>query len=247
MAATVRCDVDQVGRHLLVRLTGELTVSTAAAIRRQLLKCLADQPDSLLVDLTGMATVQPIALSVFAAVARQAAMWPGTPVLVCGADRVIEAKLVGGGYGRVPVFGSVDQALAAGPRRRVPSIEETLLPVSGAARRARDVVTEACTRWDLPQLAGAACIVASELVANGQVHAHTMMRLRLSLRRRYLMISVRDGSPAEPRLVANVDPTKQGGRGLMIVDALTRRWGSIATDDGKVVWAVLDTCAAGSD
>jgi hypothetical protein len=30
-----------------------------------------------------------------------------------------------------------------------------------------------------------------------------------------------------------------GGRGLMLVDAIAARWGSVPAHDGKVVWASL--------
>ena len=38
----------------------------------------------------------------------------------------------------------------------------------------------------------------------------------------------------------NPGPDTVTGRGLMLVDALTDRWGSAPTDDGKVVWFELD-------
>ncbi len=242
MSHSVRCEVQQHDSHALVRLDGVLTVTTAPHVRLTLLKCLAEQPDALLVDLAGLRVDEARALSLFTAVTRQAAMWPGTPLLLCAPTAATRALLARGGYGTPPVFATVDSALAAGRgRASMPSMTDELLPVVGAARQARDRVTEACARWDLPALVGPASVVVSELVSNAVAHAHTMIALRLSLRRRYLHIAVRDGSSEEPRL-ATTSPLAPGtGRGLLLVDAIARRWGSLPTTGGKVVWAVLST------
>jgi hypothetical protein len=36
-----------------------------------------------------------------------------------------------------------------------------------------------------------------------------------------------------------VSPTAQGGRGMLLIDAVASRWGSLPLADGKVVWALL--------
>lgn len=242
MPSNLHCHVQRDEAQFLVRVSGVLTMSSASRVRTALLKCLAEQPDTLVVDVSGLAVPELAALSVFAAVARQAEMWPGTPVLLCATDAATVALVRTGRAGNLPVFPSVPAALASDDGRiRLPSITDELLPVSGAARRARDLVTEACGRWDQPELVGPASIVVSELVTNVVVHARTMMTLRLSLRRRYLHIAVRDGSIEEPRLVDTSPLDATGGRGIALVDAVARRWGSLPTDGGKVVWAVLST------
>ncbi|GAB3974129.1 ATP-binding protein [Plantactinospora veratri] len=242
MAPAIRCDVEVAGSCLLARLTGDLALVTTATVRAGLLQCLAEQPDALLVDLSEMLVRESPALSVFGTVARQAAMWPGTPVLLCAPDPGTAKLLAGGAFGQLAVFGSAREAVAVKPGRRPPSVGELLLPLAGSARRARDVVTEACGRWELPNLVAPVSIVATELVANAVAHAQTMMDLRISLCRSQVMLSVRDGSTVEPRL-SHPSPESAAGRGLMLVDATARRWGSLPTDGGKVVWAVFDTDA----
>ena len=71
-------------------------------------------------------------------------------------------------------------------------------------------------------------LLANELVTNAVVHARTDLRLRLELRGDGLHIAVRDGSPRLLRVVAS-DPHAPGGRGLWLVEQLTRAWGSAAT------------------
>ena len=244
MPASVRCAVDQLGTCLLVRLAGELSVATAPAVRTALVKHLVEQPDALLVDLSGLAIGEAQALSVFAAVRRQAALWPATPVLICRPDPPMAAQLAAGRYGRVEVFDTVAEAMTAASARRLSSIDEVLLPVTGATGRARDLVADACGMWDLPRLAGPASLVAAELVGNAVEHAGTMLSVRLTLTRRYLIIAVRDGSTAPPRWRGGAPADVATGRGLMLVDAVARRWGSLVGDEGKVVWATVDRTAS---
>jgi len=204
-----------------------------------LFKCLMEQPDAVVVDLAALTVNEPQALSVFSVVSRQAALWPGTPLLLCAATPEVAQLLASGRYGRLDVFGSTAQALSAEPRQRALSLSDVLLPASGAARQARNLATEACLRWDVPDLIGPACLIAGELVTNAVVHARTMMDLRITKGRRYLIIAVRDGSTALPRLMPPLPSDSTGGRGLMLVDSMARRWGSLPAEDGKVVWATL--------
>jgi anti-sigma regulatory factor (Ser/Thr protein kinase) len=237
----VQCSVGGDGEDLLVALTGELGLPDVAPVRLRLLKCLAEQPGALLLDLAGLTVAEPLALSVFTAVTSQAARWPGTRVLLCAPPPATRNLLAGAAYHRLPLFDSTDEARAhAGQERQtMPSLTDELLPISGAARHARNVATDACLRWDLPHLIAPASLIVSELVSNVVEHAHTMMTLRLSLRRRFLNIAVRDGSPDEPVQTADVPAEADGGRGLFLVKATSHSWGWLPTDDGKVVWAAL--------
>ena len=239
---TVRCTVGAEDDLLVAALVGDLGLSGVAPLRVSLMKCLAEQPGALLVDLAGLTVSEPLALAVFAAVQRQAARWPGTPVLLCAGRPQMHSLLNAGALHRLPRFPTLDAGRrhAGSARQVLPSVSEELLPISGAARHARNVTTEACLRWDLPQLVAPASLVASELVSNVVDHAHTMMTLRLSLRSRFLNIAVRDGSPVEPEVSAGPPaPDGPGGRGLLLVRATAKSWGWLPTDGGKVVWAAL--------
>ncbi|OJF10291.1 ATP-binding protein [Couchioplanes caeruleus] len=240
---SVETEVCAEGGRLVVVFSGHLELLNVSEVRTQLLKCLAEQPDALLLDISALDVREPLALAVFAAVARQAERWPGIPVLLCGPRSGTRQSLHLAAYKQLLVFASLDAARAVldDDRRVRPSLSDELLPVRGAARQARNIATEACLRWDLPHLVAPASLIASELVSNVVDHAHTMMTLRVTLRRRYLQIAVRDGSSEPPMLPTRPSPTAPGGRGLILVNASAHAWDWLPCAGGKVVWASLAT------
>jgi anti-anti-sigma regulatory factor len=237
----VRCPVIQDDGRLLVRLDGRLDRSGTGDVRKTLLKCLAEHPEALIVDVSRLRVADFLELTVFLAVIRQAALWPGTPVLLCAPSPHTAGLLGRAAYRRIPVFADVDAARDEARHHRavLPSISDVIPPVAGAARQARNVATDACLRWNLPMLVGPAGLVAGELVSNAVAHAETMMTVRLSLSPRLLHVAVRDGSIAEARLPAAESRTSGTGWGLRLVDAVALSWGSLPATGGKVVWAVL--------
>jgi hypothetical protein len=66
------------------------------------------------------------------------------------------------------------------------------------------------------------------------------MTVLLARRAAVLSVAVRDQSPTVPRFAGPVAPTAYGGRGLLLIDSVAERWGSMEADGGKVVWALLD-------
>ncbi|MEU4426754.1 ATP-binding protein [Actinoplanes sp. NPDC024001] len=238
---TVRCEVDGDGTTITVAVTGQLRLADAPRLRDRLLKCLAEQPEALLVDLSGLHVDQPLALAVLISVQRQATRWPGTPVLFCGPPPPTWTHLRTSAFSQLPLFVNLAAAREhlRDERRTLPSVCEDLLPVSGSSRHARDVVTDTCLRWDLPDLVAPASLIVTELVANVIDHAHTMMTLRLSLRTRHLNIAVQDGSGRQPQTGPAAEPDGVSGRGLLLVDSVADSWGWLPCEDGKVVWASL--------
>jgi anti-sigma regulatory factor (Ser/Thr protein kinase) len=77
------------------------------------------------------------------------------------------------------------------------------------------------------------------LVNNAVTHAHTACELRLSISPATLRIEVIDEGPGTPDPLPP-SPTRNHGRGLHLVDALTAAWGFEPIDSGgKMVWAEL--------
>lgn len=102
--------------------------------------------------------------------------------------------------------------------------------------------------WGIGELADDAELIVSELVTNAIKASQSMQEIRpfaLCLRSdcKQLIIEVWDHSPGEPHSVLTGDDS-EGGRGLLVVEALSARWGYQRTGySTKVVWAELDSQA----
>ena len=109
-------------------------------------------------------------------------------------------------------------------------------PQSSARLRSLLWSTFACWNCD-PDRRHDAVLVLGELVGTAVRHAEGD-RLQVQLRRTgdLLRIAVRDGSPTGP-VPREADVEDETGRGLLIIDALSDRWGWQPRPGGKVVWA----------
>jgi len=235
MPSEVRHRVDSGLTYPVVRLTGVLDADSAPAVRSALLDVLAGQPEALVVDVRELTVERPEAVSVLGDVASACAEWPAAPLAVCAGD-ARSWRGVG-----LPVWPSPEEAFAAlGPPAPDHFLSAELEPALGAARRSRELVTEACARWELRDLAGPACIVVTEMVNNVVAHARTGMVVLLALQGGSMTVAVRDSSPSVPRFSGEPVPvTSYGGRGLLLIDSVASRWGCLPLPGGKVVWAAL--------
>lgn len=106
-------------------------------------------------------------------------------------------------------------------------------PRRSAVRAARAFVLDAvgsCTDRDTIAL------LASEVATNAVIHAGTEFTVTVSVRRDRVRVEVADRNPTPVRPALVVDPDSESGRGLLLVTALARAWGSDPTAEGKVVW-----------
>ncbi|OLB81520.1 MAG: hypothetical protein AUI14_03100 [Actinobacteria bacterium 13_2_20CM_2_71_6] len=236
----LHCDIESTCPVTVVRFAGALELAGAPSAWTALVKLLADQPDALVIDLSGITFQDPRALLVFGALARRASLWPGVPVILSAPNERLRATLRRQAIERlVAVCADREEAVVLAHGAPVPHrLRESLEPVPGAARRARDLATEACLRWRSPDLVGPASIIVSELVTNAVCHARGPCDLTFARTMRYLHIGVRD---EDPRPAIRQDPSAlaYSGRGLMIVERSALSWGSTPAQTGKVVWATL--------
>jgi anti-anti-sigma regulatory factor/anti-sigma regulatory factor (Ser/Thr protein kinase) len=232
---------------VVVALTGRIDPFTAPRVRQVLLKQLSRQPLAVICDLAGVEALDPVCASLFSAVANHpSSHWPGTSLLLCGARPVVGEVL---GRLRVPHFlqvhASVEEALLeAFSRPPYLRDELRLAPVPTAAAAARAFVRDVCRYWRLalpdPEVIDRAVLVADELVTNAVVHARSEVHLRIELLGDRLYLSAHDWSPRLLRLVPSAGLAEHG-RGLLLVERLTRAWGMRRhPDGGKVIWCVLD-------
>ncbi|MFG1989140.1 ATP-binding protein [Actinoplanes sp. NPDC048988] len=235
MSSEVRHLVDRGQTYPLVQLSGVLNTGSAPTIRSVLLDLIAEQPEAVVVDVGGLSLDGPESAGVLRDIRRETTDWPAAHLALCATDA---GAWQGTGW---PVWPDPAQAFAAlgepEPEHRV-SLE--LEPSVGAARQSRELITESCGRWDCPELAGPACIVVTELVNNVVAHAHTPMIVLLATHGEGMSVAVRDRSATVPSFDGTPVPvTAYGGRGMLLIDSVATRWGSLVLDGGKVVWALL--------
>jgi two-component sensor histidine kinase len=82
-------------------------------------------------------------------------------------------------------------------------------------------------------------LLAGELVTNAVRHGAGPVAVSVAWDGGDVRVEVADESPRWPEL-KGVDPDSLSGRGLVIVDGLSSRWGVQAAGAGKKVWFSLD-------
>ncbi|MFJ7902136.1 SpoIIE family protein phosphatase [Streptomyces sp. NPDC096198] len=102
---------------------------------------------------------------------------------------------------------------------------------------ARELACERLAAWHLEHTAFIAELVVSELVTNAIRYGSPPVHLRL-IRDTALICEVGDASSTAPHL-RRARLSDEGGRGLLIVAQLSRRWGSRHHRSGKTIWAEL--------
>ncbi|MDG9717746.1 SpoIIE family protein phosphatase [Streptomyces sp. DH24] len=115
-------------------------------------------------------------------------------------------------------------------------VAEWRLPVDAReVGHARAVVREQLHVWGLPGIADTTELMVSELVTNAVRHSHRRpVELRL-VRGDTLLCEVDDDDHELPTLLS-AGPGDEAGRGLRVVSALAREWGTSRTAAGKTVW-----------
>jgi anti-sigma regulatory factor (Ser/Thr protein kinase) len=105
-----------------------------------------------------------------------------------------------------------------------------------SAGHMRRILRMFLTRWELDRLSDSAGLALTELVANVPDRRCSVLILREP---HGLRVEVADAVPGS--LVAKAaDPLEEGGRGLVLVEAVTDRWGVEETGGGKTVWFECD-------
>ena len=116
--------------------------------------------------------------------------------------------------------------------------------VPSARLHARLVLRE----WGLAALSEDTEHVVAELLANGvrasRAVGRDAVRMWLVSDLRQVVVFVWDASPLLPER-ADPGADAESGRGLLLVEALSQRWGHFGYDgDGKVVWALMEAAPA---
>ncbi|MFD4881161.1 ATP-binding protein [Kitasatospora sp. NPDC058402] len=111
-------------------------------------------------------------------------------------------------------------------------------PTTAAVRSARLWVMRAARSW--PELLSEKSLrdvelCTAELITNAVEHTGKRCRVTVRWTGVRLRVEVADRSP-QPPVRSAADDMATGGRGLLLVEALTHSWGWYPAEEGKVVW-----------
>jgi anti-sigma regulatory factor (Ser/Thr protein kinase) len=137
-------------------------------------------------------------------------------------------------------------ASGAGTARQRPlrtHLELSALPTAPAC--ARGHVRSVALEWGLGAVADTAELLAIEIVTNAVQAAGRLRTPEPPVTRMWvtsdgnsLVIRVWDASEDMP-IRQEAAPDQIGGRGLMLVEALSKDWGAYRETEGKVVWTLV--------
>lgn len=125
------------------------------------------------------------------------------------------------------VVGTVDAALAELPGH------------DASPRAARRLAQAAIERWNCTGALETVTLLVSEVVTNAVLHARSDVQVTVRLLPSAVRIEVTDGS-AEPPVPRQPEVGSPGGRGLLMVESLSRAWGVDPSGAGKIVWFEVD-------
>jgi len=122
------------------------------------------------------------------------------------------------------------------------------IPLPAAERApglARQATRDAVTAWRVTDVEETAVLLVSELVTNAVRHARAgtpAVALRLELAGAFLRIEVHDADARvpQPRTPGALDGS---GFGLLLIAAMSDKWGVRQTKTGKAVWVEIDISA----
>lgn len=107
-----------------------------------------------------------------------------------------------------------------------------------APKVAREYVTIVLKASGLDALIDEAALITSELATNAVRHTTGAFRLIVALFDTGVRLAIEDNSPLFPVfLPAELDDL--GGRGMHLIDMMSKEWGVTPNTSGKKVWAVV--------
>jgi phosphoserine phosphatase RsbU/P len=134
-----------------------------------------------------------------------------------------------------------------------PVVRRLRLPAAQSSPAvARAAVNDAITDVGLSTIRDEALLLTTELITNAVVHAGTEMELEILASSEAISVMVLDNhcgplsltgwDATSPSLAATLG---EGGRGLLLVDRLADRWGTLHHSGGKGIWFRLERSTIG--
>ncbi len=122
---------------------------------------------------------------------------------------------------------------------RSPSVHRLAMPaVPDAVPAARALLRQVVAGTAFEDRLDDGELALSELVTNAVLHGREPLAVHLQLGDDALRVEVSDASPVSPSF-SMLDPTAVTGRGLLLISAVSDRWGVEPLTAGKAVWFEL--------
>ena len=122
------------------------------------------------------------------------------------------------------------------------SYQQSFQPVPESAGAARGFARGALSELGLGDMEDRVCLLIGEMSVNAILHARTSYSILITRPAEgTVRVEVHDGNRVRPRqkTALTVDPLTYG-RGLVLIEATSDRWGVDDTEQGKVIWAEVD-------
>jgi|SRR5579884_1347883 len=114
--------------------------------------------------------------------------------------------------------------------------EITLAPQATAPAQVRTWLRERFAEWELPDSLDDLQVVVSELVTNAVLHARSTVGVEVSAGEGLIEVAVADFDDRPPEVRQPDEERDEGGRGLVLVSALSDEWGVSHRARGKQIW-----------
>ena len=121
-----------------------------------------------------------------------------------------------------------------------------LEPVPGAVPEARALLRRLVADGPFADRLHDGEVALSELVTNAVLHGREPIDLCVRSTATVLRVEVSDANPVSPSF-SWLDPTAVTGRGLLLISAMSDRWGVEPLPQGKVVWFEVDAASSDAD
>ncbi|MCU1486814.1 MAG: Regulatory protein [Actinomycetia bacterium] len=136
------------------------------------------------------------------------------------------------------VLDAVEEILARSQR--------TLEPDIGSSAAARRFMEETLSRWACADVLDVVNLLVSELVTNAVIHGGSEADVSVVLMPHALRVEVGDKDEFVPAPQGADDDWATSGRGLALVEAMSKAWGIEQVKGGKVIWFEVDRPDSGS-
>ena len=237
----LRVGFSDVGQVRVLTLVGALDATTYAPIRDAIVRAALDEPDSVVIDVTGLSVREDPAWAVFTSARWQIVEWPNVPLaMVCAHGQGRNAAQRNGITRYVPVYPDLDSALAElsvdGLRRYRRRSRASLPAQRSSIRRCRELTAGWLTEWARNDFIYVVSMVATELVEAALADTDRDFALRLETDGSTVSVAIQHVGIVNP--VHRKSP-RDNVSGLDLVAANSRAWGNYTTTAGNTVWAVV--------